>query len=407
MEAMYRIVLLGVKRLPQPTARCCPEKALAACGAIPETPGMHLYIGLMSGTSVDAIDAVLVRIDTDNRPTLLAAHQHPLPDVLRAEIQALMLPGENEIDREGALDIQLGRLFSEAALAVLKASAKTPAEIRAIGSHGQTIRHRPHAAPAFTRQLGNPSVIAELSGITTVADFRARDIAAGGEGAPLVPAFHNALFRKSGVNRAIVNIGGIANVTFLPGDTAAPVIGFDTGPGNTLLDQWVALHQGHLHDHDGNWAASGKVINELLERLLDDEYFNQTPPKSSGREHFHPGWLRHHLAGNEPPEDVQATLAELTARSIAEAIHELLPGTIDEVYVCGGGAHNTNLLRRLRARLGPIPLATTATLGLDPDWVEAAAFAWLAHQTLAGHPGNLPSVTGAGRAVVLGGIYLA
>jgi anhydro-N-acetylmuramic acid kinase len=185
------------------------------------------------------------------------------------------------------------------------------------------------------------------------------------------------------------------------------VIGFDTGPGNALLDQWVAQHQGRSHDHDGNWAAGGRVIHELLARLLDDEYFSRSPPKSTGREHFHLGWLRHHLSGNEPPEDVQATLAELTARSIAEAIHGLLPGTTNEVYVCGGGTHNTDLLRRLRTRLGNTPLATTLALGVDPDWVEAIAFAWLAHQTLAGHPGNLPSVTGARHAVVLGGIYLA
>jgi len=368
---------------------------------------MHHYIGLMSGTSVDAIDAVLVRIDPDNHLHLLATHQHPISDSRRAEIQALMLPGENEIDREGELDMRLGRLFAEAVLAVLKAAGKAPSEIRAIGSHGQTIRHRPHSAQAFTRQIGNPSMIAELTGITTVADFRARDVAAGGEGAPLVPAFHNAMFRQTGINRAIVNIGGIANVTYLPGDSGASVIGFDTGPGNTLLDQWVARHQGRSHDQRGEWAASGNILQNLLERLLDDEYFSQSPPKSTGREHFHTSWLSHHLSGSESPADVQATLAELTARSIAEAIHEWLPGSVDEVYVCGGGAHNTDLLRRLRLRLSDTPLATTTALGLDPDWVEATAFAWLAHQTLAGHPGNLPSVTGANRAVVLGGIYLA
>lgn len=368
---------------------------------------MHHYIGLMSGTSVDGIDAVLVSIDSEHRLNLLASHQHPLADSVRAEIQALMLPGENEIDREGALDTELGQLFAQAALAVLKTAGKAPAEIRAIGSHGQTIRHRPHGAHPFTRQIGNPAVIAELTGITTVADFRSRDLAAGGEGAPLVPAFHNAVFRKSGVSRVIVNIGGIANITFLPADPAAAVTGFDTGPGNTLLDQWIAQQLGQTHDRNGDWAASGQVLADLLERLLDDEFFSRPPPKSTGREHFHPGWLRHHLSGTESPADVQATLAELTARSVAEAIHGMVPGRVDEVYVCGGGAHNVDLLRRLRARLGDTPLATTTSLGIDPDWIEAVAFAWLAHQTLAGHPGNLPSVTGARRAVVLGGIYIA
>lgn len=368
---------------------------------------MHLYIGLMSGTSVDGIDAALVAIDDTGAPRLLATHQHAFPNNIRAEIQALMQPGENEIDREGMLDMRLGELFADAARALLRISDKQAREIRAIGSHGQTIRHRPRAEYPFTRQIGNPSVIAERAGITTVADFRARDMAAGGEGAPLVPAFHNAVFRKPGVNRAIVNLGGIANVSFLPSDRGAPVIGFDTGPGNTLLDHWVAHHQGHPHDANGEWAATGKVLQPLLARLLADEYFSQTPPKSTGREHFHPDWLRSHLSGTEPAADVQATLSELTARSIVDAIHKLLPSTTDEVYVCGGGAHNLDLLRRLAAALGNISLATTQALGLDPDWIEATAFAWLAHQTLSGHGGNLPSVTGASRAVILGGIYLA
>lgn len=368
---------------------------------------MHLYIGLMSGTSVDGVDAALVAIDDAGIPNLLATHQQDFPNDVRAEVQALMQPGANEIDREGELDMRLAELFADAAREVLRISGKRPREIRAIGSHGQTIRHRPRAVQPFTRQIGNPSVIAERTGITTVADFRARDMAAGGEGAPLVPAFHNAVFRKPGVNRAIVNLGGIANVTFLPNDRNAPVIGFDTGPGNTLLDHWVAHHRGHSHDSGGEWAASGKVLQPLLARLLADGYFTRTPPKSTGREHFHPGWLRPHLSGTEAPADVQATLSALTANSIATAIRQLLPAAADEVYVCGGGAHNADLLRRLDAALGNIPLASTQVLGLDPDWIEAIAFAWLAHQTLAGQPGNLPSVTGAKRAVVLGGIYLA
>ncbi len=368
---------------------------------------MHLYIGLMSGTSVDGVDAALVAIDNAGVPRLLATHQHAFPNDARADIQALMQPGENEIDRKGELDMRLGELFADATRELLRASGRQAREIRAIGSHGQTIRHRPRAGQPFTCQIGNPSVIAERTGITTVADFRARDMAAGGEGAPLVPAFHNAVFRKAGVSRAIVNLGGIANVTFLPKGSGAPVIGFDTGPGNTLLDHWVTHHRGRSHDSNGEWAATGKVVPPLLARLLADEYFSRQPPKSTGREHFHAGWLTSHLSGTEPVADVQATLSELTARSIADAIRRLLPATADEVYVCGGGTHNTDLLRRLDAALGDIPLASTRVLGLDPDWIEATAFAWLAHQTLGGHPGNLPSVTGAKRAVVLGGIYLA
>lgn len=383
-----------------------PEKPLAPSRAFPETSTMHLYIGLMSGTSVDGIDAALVAIDDAGPPRLLATHQHAMPNTVRAEIQALMQPGGNEIDREGVLDMRLGELFADAARELLRISGKQAREIRAIGSHGQTIRHRPRAEYPFTRQIGNPSVIAERAGVTTVADFRARDMAAGGEGAPLVPAFHNAVFRRPGVNRAIVNLGGIANVSFLPSDRGAPVIGFDTGPSNTLLDHWVARHQGRPYDTNGEWAATGKVLQPLLARLLADEYFSQTPPKSTGREHFHPDWLHSHLSGTESAADVQATLSELTARSIADAIRKLLPSTTDEVYVCGGGAHNLDLLRRLAAALGNTPLATTQALGLDPDWIEATAFAWLAHQTLSGHSGNLPSVTGASRAVILGGIYL-
>ena len=365
---------------------------------------MHRYLGLMSGTSVDGIDAVLVELSDPRSLRVLASRRHPIPPPVRLAIQELMQPGANELDREGELDVALGQLFAEAATAVLATAGQASAQVRAIGSHGQTVRHRPRAPHPFTRQLGNPSVIAERTGITTVADFRMRDMAAGGEGAPLVPAFHDWLFRGPGVNRAIVNIGGIANASWLPGDDQAPVIGFDTGPGNTLLDQWIARHRGDACDRDGAWGASGRVLDRLLELLLADEYFSRPAPKSTGREHFHLDWLGRHLQGNEQPADVQATLAELTARSIALAL-QAFPA--QEIYLCGGGAHNRDLVRRLDHQLDGVRLATTASLGLDPDWVEAAAFAWLAHRTLAGKPGNLPSVTGAGREVVLGGIYLA
>ena len=368
---------------------------------------MHLYIGLMSGTSVDGIDAALVAIDDAQHLSLLGTHEHSIPDEVRTAIQALMVPSANELDREGELDMQLGGLFAAAANELLRVCGKRAAEIRAIGSHGQTLRHRPRTTHPYTRQIGNPSVIAEHTSITTVADFRARDMAAGGQGAPLVPAFHNSLFRREGIDRAIINIGGIANVTWLPGKHHEPVVGFDIGPGNTLLDQWIARHTGASHDQNGAWAAGGSVREELLANLLVDDYFSQSPPKSTGREYFHLDWLQARLHGVESPRDVQASLAELTARSIGEALVRLLPRPPQEVYVCGGGAHNRDLMARLERLLGNATLATTAALDIDPNWVEAVAFAWLAHQTLSGHPGNLPSVTGAQRAVVLGGIYLA
>jgi len=396
------------QRLPQrlsPCCRCRVEKnCLPTVRRLPETGGMH-YIGLMSGTSVDGINAALVSIPVSGQLALLATHQHPLPTAVRAAIQALMQPGTNEIEREGELDVQLGRLFADATKALLIKAGVDASSIRAIGSHGQTIRHRPHAAHPFSRQIANPSVIAEETGITTVADFRARDLAAGGEGAPLVPAFHHWLFRKPGVNRAIVNIGGIANITWLPATESGTVLGFDTGPGNTLMDQWVDRHRNERYDRDGAWAASGRVQNDLLARLLADDYFAKAPPKSTGREHFNLAWLERQVAGNLAPADIQATLAELTAASIAQGL-KFLPDNIGEIYVCGGGSHNRHLLARLGALLPGIPVATTEVLGLDPDWVEAAAFAWLAHQTLAGHAGNLPSVTGARHPVLLGGIYL-
>jgi len=381
-----------------------PQKPLARVARLPETDGMH-YIGLMSGTSVDGIDAALVSIPVNGQLALLATHQHPFPSAVRDAIQALMQSGPNELEREGELDVQLGRLFAEATNALLAKSGVSASSIRAIGSHGQTIRHRPHATHPFSRQIGNPSVIAEVTGITTVADFRARDLAAGGEGAPLVPAFHQWLFRKPGVNRAVVNIGGIANISWLPATENSAVLGFDTGPGNTLLDQWIVRHRNELYDRDGAWAASGRVQNDLLASLMADEYFTKVPPKSTGREHFNLAWLEQKLVSKFAPEDIQSTLAELTAASIAQSL-KFLPEKIGEIYICGGGSHNRQLLARLRALLPGIPVATTQILGLDPDWVEATAFAWLAHQTLAGRAGNLPSVTGARHPVLLGGIYL-
>ncbi|MHB8453568.1 MAG: anhydro-N-acetylmuramic acid kinase [Acidiferrobacterales bacterium] len=367
------------------------------------------YIGLMSGTSADGINAVAVAIAEPHGLELLACIHLPYTDSVRAAIQSLMQPGDNEIDRSAILDRNLGQLFAEAASAVAAKAGLDKSRIRAIGSHGQTVRHGPLAIHPYTVQIANPAVIAEKTGITTVADFRSRDMAAGGQGAPLVPAFHQWLFDHAGIRRAIVNIGGIANLTMLPGAASEAVIGFDTGPGNTLLDSWTGRHRGKRYDADGDWAATGSVDEELLEHMLADPYFALPPPKSTGREYFNLTWIDSQLSASSTRPasvDVQATLTELTAHSIAQAITGLAGGA-REVFVCGGGAHNRELMRRLQANLGPVPLRTSVDLGLHPDWVEASAFAWLAHQTLGGRPGNLPSVTGAHHAVLLGAIYPA
>ncbi len=367
------------------------------------------YIGLMSGTSVDGIDAVVVSIPAENKLSIKATYHHPFKPQLREQIHSLIQAGDGEPERINELDIALGKRFGEAANEVLKLTGLDKKAIRAIGSHGQTLYHRPNARTPFSLQVGKPSIIAQRTGITTVADFRTRDIAAGGQGAPLAPAFHQWMFHSPKHDRVIINIGGIANISYLPKDTHQPVIGFDTGPGNTLLDQWIGRHLGQTHDEDGRWAASGKSSQDLLERLLVDPYFHAAPPKSTGREHFNLAWLDEHLAHCNPippAEDVQATLLQLTARSIAAAIQRHFPQA-SEAYVCGGGGHNREMMAVLADKLSPIPLATTERLGISPDWVEAAAFAWLAHQTLEGKPGNLPSVTGAKHAVVLGEIYKA
>ncbi len=368
---------------------------------------MH-YIGLMSGTSADGIDAALLQFPPAGGFALTATHKHPYPPEIRAQIESLLQPGGNEIERFGHLDHRLGELFAEAAGIVLHQAGVDAAAVAAIGSHGQTVRHGPAGANPFSLQAGNPAVIAERTGITTVADFRAADIAAGGQGAPLVPAFHRALFQTAGHGRVILNIGGIANITWLPPDTALPVLGFDTGPGNTLLDNWIARQCGEPYDRDGRWAATGRPMPELLEQLLDDPYFTRPAPKSTGREYFHLEWLDRHLrafARPTAPEDVQATLVDLTAASIARSVQSLRGA--GEVFVCGGGVHNRTLMARLAHDLDGIRLETTDAIGLHPDWVEAAAFGWLAYRTLQGHAGNLPSVTGARHAAILGGIYPA
>lgn len=364
---------------------------------------VELYVGLMSGTSMDAADAVLVDLG-DSRPELMGTHSQPISASLRAELLALAAPGADEITRLGQLDIRLGQLFAESVNLLLDTLGVAAEEVTAIGSHGQTVRHSPGGAWPFTVQIGDPNVIAEKTGITTVADFRRRDMAAGGQGAPLVPAFHAALFRNDVSDRVVVNIGGMANVTILPAISSKPVTGFDTGPGNVLLDGWVQHKRGQDMDTNGEWAAGGQVQKDLLTSLLADPYFRQPPPKSTGREHFAVDWLSAHLRGDERAEDVQATLAALTARSIVDAIDTYAQG-VSEVLVCGGGAYNSFLMELLRQYLPDAEVSSTEAYGIEPRWVEATAFAWLARQTLLRRPGNLPEVTGARRKILLGGIY--
>jgi anhydro-N-acetylmuramic acid kinase len=356
------------------------------------------YVGLMSGTSMDGIDAALVDFGEhrcDVRATLSARY----PDELsKALLQASRTPAECTIDVVGNLDRWVGECFRDAALALLVQNDVSAVEVTAIGSHGQTLRHQPRAARPFSLQIGDPNIIATGTGITTVADFRRADIALGGEGAPLAPAFHQWLFADEDANRAVLNIGGIANVTLLLASSST-VKGFDTGPGNTLLDSQSRQHLKKSYDEDGAWAAEGTVSEELLEQLLSDKYFSLPPPKSTGFEYFNAHWLKSKAV------DIQATLAELSARSIASAILEHAP-EVSEVLVCGGGVHNRDLMQRLTTCLADITVASTENHGLHPDWVEAAAFAWLAKRRLEGKPGNLPEVTGAGRAEVLGALYM-
>lgn len=359
----------------------------------------------MSGTSADAVDAVLVDI-TDRHCRSVLSHKLPLPDSLRSRITDLYHPGQNEIDRFGSLDREIAECFATAVQQLLQNAQISADGITAIGSHGQTIRHRPRpeTGRAFTLQIGDPNVIAEVTGITTVADFRRRDMAVGGQGAPLVPAFHKAVFSAAERYRVILNIGGIANITLLPEQCGA-VRGYDTGPGNGLMDAWIQRNLGRPFDDQGAWAASGKVDHRLLTKLLAHPYFTLPSPKSTGREEFHPNWLDQilHSHPSNKPEDIQATLLELTAISIAEHIKK--ETTKGEIFVCGGGARNKALLSRLQQLLPSFALDTTAALGISPDDVEAAAFAWLAMRTLQGAPGNLASVTGAAEDVILGGIY--
>lgn len=368
----------------------------------------ELFIGLMSGTSLDGIDAVLADFSAPH-PLILACHTTPFPQQIERDIRSLCQPGDDHLDKLGATDQCLGELFADAALAVLAQTNLNSDDVAAIGCHGQTVRHRPTpnatGAP-FTLQIGDPNLVAARTGITTVADFRRRDMALGGQGAPLVPAFHRAVFQHSTLHRAVVNIGGMANITFLP-TTSLPIQGFDTGPGNVLLDAWSQRHLGTSFDAAGRWGAGAQADDALLTRLRSHAFFALAPPKSTGREEFNAAWLDEQLAmhgAQIAPQQVQATLLALTAQSIADGIAQL-PVPPDEVFICGGGALNDALMAALQHLLNPISVASTTSIGLDPQWVEALAFAWLARQTLRGLPGNVPSVTGARAATVLGAIY--
>lgn len=369
-------------------------------------PKDEYFVGVLSGTSVDAVDAALVRFAAGIE--LVATRTLPYPPALRAELLALAVPGDGEIDRLGAADVAVGRHFARAVNELVAAAGIARERVAAVGSHGQTVRHRPGAAVPFTLQVGDPNVIAAETGLVVAADFRRKDVALGGQGAPLVPAFHAAVFRRPEEDRAIVNIGGIANVTILPADPSAAVRGFDTGPGNTLLDAWARRHLGTPLDRDGAFAAAGRAHAGLLDALLADPFFAQRPPKSTGPEHFSLAWLDDRLGAlgaDLAPADVQATLVALTARSIAEALEAALEPGRGRVCICGGGARNPVLRQALQAALPAHPVGTTADAGVDPAWVEAMAFAWLARQRLRGEPGNCVAVTGAGRAAVLGGLW--
>ena len=362
------------------------------------------YVGTMTGTSIDGLDVALLSVAP--RLAIRAAKTVALPPELAATLKALAAGVRDDLDAVAAADAALGAFTGDAIVGCLEAWGVAASDVRAIGSHGQTVRHRPRAALPYTVQIGDPNRIAERTGIATVADFRRRDMAAGGEGAPLAPLFHAALFRHAERARVVVNIGGIANITVLPAGTDA-LAGFDTGPGNALLDAWAQHCLGAPFDDGGRWAASGTVLPGLLTRLQADAFVAGDPPKSTGKETYHLGYIQAACDGEQfAPEDVQATLAEFTAWSIASAIERW--GTeAGDVVICGGGCRNGHLLSRLGARLPAHQVATSAALGVDPDGLEAAAFAWFAHRTLAGLPGNAPAVTGARGARVLGAIYPA
>ena len=361
-----------------------------------------LYIGLISGTSLDAIDAALVEFNPE--PILIASHSEPIPPALKHTLFNFITPGFNELDQLGQADVELGYSFARAAQQLLQKTDLKPTDITAIGSHGQNVRHRPNLKPPFTLQIADPTIIAAETGIPTVADFRRADLAQGGQGAPLAPLFHHEFMRDSANNRAIVNIGGIANVTLLPKNSDS-ILGFDTGPGNGLLDAWIKQHKNLDYDANGQWARSGKINTHLLEKCLADPYFQLLPPKSTGKEYFNLEWLNA-ASINAPPEDIQATLIELTAKSIVNAIASQHWNEA-EMIIYGGGVHNTFLLERLAALAPNYALLQSDQAGIAPDWLEAMLFAWLAKLRIEKKQVNTRSITGARKPVMLGGLYLS
>ena len=363
------------------------------------------YIGLISGTSADGIDAALVQFD-NHSASLVASHSEPLSDQIKASLFSLFSaearPNTDAIDLMGSLDNELGHCFAKAALNLLESSGLNKEQICAIGSHGQTIRHRP--AQAFTTQIGNPNIIAELTQIDVVADFRRRDMAIGGQGAPLAPAFHRAFLASADENTVVLNLGGIANVTWLPKQENT-VLGFDTGPSNGLMDAWILRHKQQAFDRDGAWASTAKPNAALVQQWLADPYFSALPPKSTGKEYFHLQWAQQRAPDmvSSAPAEVQASLLELSAQSIFNAIERHCPQP-SRVLVCGGGVHNSALMKRLRT-LCPCPVESTATFGIDPDWMEAMAFAWMAKQFKERQALDLRSITGSSRPAILGALY--
>ncbi len=355
----------------------------------------------MSGTSLDGVDAALVDL-SQTSPRLVSSFFQPYPEPLKEALLALHQASPNELHQAQLVANRLAREYAEATHALLKKAGVPAAQIQAIGCHGQTVRHRPEHG--YSIQLNNAALLAELTGINVVSDFRSRDIAAGGQGAPLVPAFHDKVLRHPNIHRAILNIGGIANLTDLAPNRATS--GFDTGPGNLLMDAWIARHLDESYDKNGAWAADGKIIHTLLQRLLAESYFAAAPPKSTGRDLFNLAWLERYLTGNEAPADVQATLLALTGESITVAVQRFCAGA-KEIYLCGGGAHNEALVVYLQRKLPQYKIQKTEVLDIAADWMEAIAFAWLAQQALHLRPGNLPAVTGARHPCVLGAIYPA
>lgn len=377
-------------------------------------PANELYIGLMSGTSLDGVDGVLVHWDERQHMHVQAYATQPFPTTLRQELMALNSPhGINELHRAALAGNAVSRTYAQVVQMLLEQSGTPATQVRAIGAHGQTVRHQPlqHDGTGYTLQLQNPALLAELSGITVVADLRSRDVAAGGQGAPLVPAFHQSVFAHADCATAVLNIGGIANISVLPAqtDTQKPITGFDCGPGNALMDWWCLQHTGAAYDDQGRWAASGTVNPPLLQQLLTEPFLLQPPPKSTGRDLFNPAWLQAQLksiATQPSAQDVQATLTAFTAQSCAHAVQHYAPDS-SRLLVCGGGALNTELMRQLQTLLPMVSVQSTASQGLHPLQVEAAAFAWLARQCMLGLPGNLPAVTGAHGPRILGAIYPA